>query len=97
MNAPLNKAEQDTATDMAVAKIEAIADQWAAAINLNEMVGYISTASRLMPSVPDCAREGFIVRQRQSIDAIVRQAFMQGFSCARNGLDGLIVKRGKKQ
>ena len=93
MTKPSDKSEQNAAMDL----MQAIADQWAEAINLNQMVQYLSAASRLLPSVPDHAREGFIKRQRQSIDALVRQAFMEGFVCARDGLDGLIVKREDSQ
>lgn len=88
MNTSSDRSEQNAAMDMAIAGIEAIADQWAEAINLNQMVEYISAVSRLKSSTPKDVRDKFIQRQRQSIDALVRQAFMEGFVCAHDGLDG---------
>lgn len=59
--------------------IEARADQWADEINLVEMVKALAHVGRLNPRAPTEIREKFIARQEAMIDALIRQAFIEGF------------------
>ena len=71
--------------DMSLAAIEGHADAWAARINLNAMIENATSPMRLTRRAPNDVREAFAKRMREQIDAIVRQAFIEG---AVNALDG---------
>lgn len=71
--------------DMSLAAIEGHADAWAELINLNAMIEHAVSPMRLSRKAPDDVRERFIKRMKEQIDAIVRQAFIEG---AVNALDG---------
>lgn len=71
--------------DMSLAAIEGHADAWAERINLNAMIENATSPMRLSRRVPDNVRDAFAKQMREQIDAIVRQAFIEG---AVNALDG---------
>ena len=67
------KAEQ------AIDWIDAKADEWAASFDLPAMVKNITHPMTLSASAPPHDRQRFRDRMEQSIDAIIRQAFVEGF------------------
>lgn len=71
--------------DMSLAAIEGYADAWAERINLNAMIENVVNPMKLNRNVPDDVKVSFAKRMREQIDAIVRQAFIEG---AVNALDG---------
>ena len=77
--------EWDPVADMSLAAIEAKADVWAEGINLNGMLENVISPMRLNRDAPDDVRESFIKRMREQMDAIVRQAFIEGVVNAMNG------------
>lgn len=54
------------------------ADEWSARVNLIGMIENAVSPMRLNRSVPDAVRESFRKRMIEQIDAIVRQAFVEG-------------------
>ena len=62
----------------AVEAPEVQADQWAAEVNLIGMIGNILQISNLSRGAPEALRQGLIARQQAEIDAIVREAFIEG-------------------
>lgn len=72
--------EQKAACDRAMDGLEAQADIWADNIDLVLIIKNIGDASRkLTDRMPQDIREGFINRQEANIDALVRQAYLEGF------------------
>lgn len=72
--------EQIAACERAMDGLEAQADIWADEINLVLIIKNIGNASRgLTDRMPRDIREGFINRQEANIDALVRQAYLEGF------------------
>lgn len=60
--------------------LEAQADIWADEVDLVVIIKNIGDASRkLTDRMPKAIREGFINRQEANVDAIVRQAYLEGF------------------
>lgn len=72
--------EQLAACERAMDGLEAQADIWADEIDLVLIIKNIGSASRgLNDRMPKDIREGFINRQEANIDALVRQAYLEGF------------------
>lgn len=72
--------EQIDASERAIDGLAAQADIWADEINLVVIVKNIGAASRgLTDRMPTDVREKFINRQEANIDALVRQAYLEGF------------------
>lgn len=72
--------EQTAACERVMDGLEAQADIWADEINLVLIIKNIGAASRgLTDRMPPDIREGFINRQESNIDALVRQAYLEGF------------------
>ena len=72
--------EQKAACERAMSGLEAQADIWADEIDLVLIIKNIGAASRgLNDRMPKDIREGFINRQEANIDALVRQAYLEGF------------------
>lgn len=72
--------EQIAACERVMDGFEAQADVWADEIDLVLIIKNIGVASRgLNDRMPADVREGFINRQEANIDALVRQAYLEGF------------------
>lgn len=72
--------EQIAASERAMDGLEAQADIWADEINLVLIIKNIGAASRgLTDRMPADIRNGFINRQEANIDALARQAYLEGF------------------
>lgn len=82
---PDTAAEAAAEADMSLAFIEGQADAWAERIGLNAMIENIACPMKLNRNVPDDVRESFTKRMKEQIDAMVRQAFIEG---ACNAMDG---------
>ena len=78
-------AETKAKADMCLSAIEGYADAWAKRINLNAMIENALSPMRLNQSVPNDVKAAFTKRMKEQVDAIVRQAFLEG---AVNALDG---------
>lgn len=80
MSEPDPTTEQIAASERAMDGLEAQADIWADEIDLVLIVKNIGAASRgLTDRMPPDIREGFINRQEANIDALARQAYLEGF------------------
>lgn len=79
--------------------LEAQADIWADEIDLVLIIKNIGAVSRgLNDRMPPDVREGFINRQEAHIDALVRQAYLEGFDRggeSRKAHDASKVKEAK--
>lgn len=64
--------------DHGLAILDALADVWAAEVNLTSMIKNAVSPARLNQNAPDDVREDFIHRMEVQIDAIARQAFVEG-------------------
>lgn len=62
----------------AIDALEAQSDQWAEQVNLRASIEHISHISRIANHVPMAAREKMIGRQKSLLDALMRQAFIEG-------------------
>lgn len=72
--------EQKAACERAMDGLEAQADIWAAEVRLVDQVKAMGDVSRGLPDrMPANVRNGFIDRQEAQIDAIARQAYLEGF------------------
>jgi hypothetical protein len=72
--------EQEAACERAMDFFEAQADIWADEIDLVFIIKNIGDVSRkLTDRMPLNIREGFINRQEANIDALMRQAYLEGF------------------
>jgi hypothetical protein len=54
------------------------ADQWAEEVNLTSMIKNATSPMELNRNAPDSVRHRFRLRMEAQIDAIVRQAFIEG-------------------
>ena len=59
--------------------MEAKSDLWAERVNLNDLIKNIVNVGRLKDGTPTDVRESFIKRQRELIDALMRQAYLEGY------------------
>jgi hypothetical protein len=73
-------------TDHGLAILDALADTWAAEVNLTAMIKNAVSPMRLNRGAPDDVRERFTARMEAQIDAIARQAFQEGAYRAITGL-----------
>lgn len=64
--------------DMALDQIEAESDAWAIEVHLMPTIKRIAHVSRLAQTVPRATREKMISRQEALMDAMMRQAFIEG-------------------
>lgn len=72
--------EQIAASERAIDGLAAQADIWADEIDLVVIIKSIGAASRaLTDRMPTDVREGFINRQEANVDALARQAYLEGF------------------
>ena len=85
----------DPSVDRSLPGMEALADAWGVEVSLPGMVTNIVSPMRLNKNVPNEVREDFIARMERQIDAIVKQAFIEGayrgctgaFDAVRAGYD----------
>jgi hypothetical protein len=70
--------------DIGIDILDGIADAWAEDINLHSMIKNVTSPMGLNRTVPDAVRDKFRNRMEAQIDAIVRQAFLEG---ALRGVD----------
>jgi hypothetical protein len=68
----------DPELDMSLAKLDALADVWAEEVNLTAMIKNVVSPMRLNRNAPKEVREKFTARMEAQIDAIMRQAFIEG-------------------
>lgn len=68
----------DERTDRAMTRLEARADEWSVEVDLPAMVRNVVSPMRLNKNAPEAVRENFTARMEQQIDAIVKQAFIEG-------------------
>lgn len=66
------------AEERALTRLDALADAWAVECDLPSMVKNIVSPMRLNRSAPDDVREHFIGRMESQIDALIRQAYVEG-------------------
>ena len=78
------------AVDMCLAGIEGHADAWAERINLNSMIENVASPMRLNRSAPAAVREAFSKRMKEQIDALIRQAYIEGAVDALSGFADMI-------
>lgn len=71
--------------DRALDHLEGRADLWSERVNLLAMIENVVSPMRLNRNVPDDVRESFRKRMIEQIDAIVRQAWVEG---ALEAIDG---------
>src|SRR3954453_163175 len=80
MSEPEPTPAQLAACERMMDGLEAQADIWAAEVSLVVMIKNIGDISRkLTDRMPKEIREGFINRQEAQVDAIARQAYLEGF------------------
>lgn len=85
---PARAASQTTAAGVAQAEramdaLEGLSDAWAAEVNLTAMIDNIVSPMGLNKSAPPEVRAEFTARMKTQIDAIVRQAYIEGAYRAR--------------
>jgi prophage DNA circulation protein len=81
MNNPVGNetmTDDERKASEAVDALEAESDRWAEQVNLLASIKHIAHISRLAPTVPVAAREKMIARQEALLDALMRQAFIEG-------------------
>lgn len=72
--------------DHGLAILDALADAWAAEIDLTSMIKNATSPMLLTARAPKAVRERFKHRMEVQIDAIARQAFIEGVYRAIAGL-----------
>lgn len=70
---------QIAAAERAMDGLEAQADIWADEVDLVLMIKNVVSPMRLSRNAPNDVREKFTARMEAQIDAIVRQAYLEGF------------------
>ena len=70
--------EDERKASEAIDAIEAESDIWAVEVGLMVSIKQIAHVSRLAPKVPHATREKMIARQEALMDALMRQAFIEG-------------------
>lgn len=76
------KAKADYGMDV----LDGMADAWAAEVNLTSIIKNATSPMRLNRNAPNDVRESFAHRMEVQIDAIARQAFIEGAFRAITGL-----------
>lgn len=69
--------EEAADADVSLTVLDALADRWAAEVNLTAMIKNAVSPMRLNRNAPDDVRQKFTARMEAQIDAIVRQAFIE--------------------
>lgn len=64
--------------ESALSALEGMADAWAESINLNGMVENVVSPMNLDASASQDIRAGFVKRAKEAIDALIRQAWIEG-------------------
>ena len=78
--------DQLAACERAMDGMEARADLWAVEIDLPKIIKNIARVTRGISSrMPAAVRERFIARQEANIDALVKQAFIEGMNLGCTG------------
>lgn len=72
------RRDPQTIADMQLNVIDAMADAWAAEVNLSAMIINATSPMRLNRNAPDDVRDRFHKRMIEQIDAIARQCFLEG-------------------
>lgn len=70
--------------DLGIDILDGLADVWVEEVNLTSMIKNVTSPMGLNRSAPDDVRQKFRDRMEAQIDAIVRQAFVEG---ALRGVD----------
>ena len=70
--------DPETRAGMLLNVLDGMADAWAVEVKLHELIGDATIPMKLNLSVPVSVREQFHRRMKEQIDAIVRQAFVEG-------------------
>lgn len=78
--------ETQAGVDHALAILDGLTDKWAAEVNLTAMIKNAVSPMGLNRNAPDDVRAKFKERMEQQIDAIARQAFIEGAYRAITGL-----------
>jgi hypothetical protein len=81
--------DEETKAGHAIDALDALADQWALEINLPFMVKAMASPMKLNNTCPADVKLGFQNRMEAQIDAMIRQAFVEGML---RGIDGVPVK-----
>ena|SRR5687768_1431299 len=72
--------EERADCELAMAELEAQADMWAVEIRLIDIIKIIGKCThKISRDMPDDIRVGYINRLEAYIDALMRQAYMDGF------------------
>lgn len=74
----MDDAEARAQADQSLAIFDALADKWAAEIDLTAAIKNAVSPMRLNRNAPDDVRASFTHRMEVQIDAIARQAFIEG-------------------
>lgn len=77
------KLTAEEKAERAMSGLEGMADKWAADVGLNDMIDNIASPMNLSPEASINTRQDFAKRMREQIDAIVRQAWIEGAYAAR--------------
>lgn len=72
--------------DHGMAVLDALADKWAAEVDLTSMIKNATSPMDLNAKAPDDVRQKFRLRMEAQIDAIARQSFIEGAYRAITGL-----------
>lgn len=72
--------------DHGMAILDALADKWAAEVDLTSMIKNATSPMELNRNAPDDVRQKFRLRMEAQIDAIARQSFIEGSYRAITGL-----------
>ncbi|MBK8467857.1 MAG: hypothetical protein IPL32_18755 [Chloracidobacterium sp.] len=68
----------DDRNNMRMDMLEGLADAWSAEVNLGDMIRNATSPMRLNRGAPADVVQGFHERMMAQVDAIARQAFMEG-------------------
>lgn len=68
----------DPKTDRAMARLESLADIWAEEIRLVDTIKNVTGPMKLNRDAPESVRDNFRHRMESQIDALMRQAFIEG-------------------
>lgn len=82
----MKQSEARAKADYSLAVLDGIADKWAEDINLTAMIKNATSPMNLNNAVPRDIKAKFKNRMEANIDAIVRQAFIEGACHALCGL-----------
>lgn len=74
--------EQQAAVDRVMDQLDALADAWAAEIELPKLIKAVTCPMDLRPSAPADVKQRFRNRMEAQIDAIVRQAYVEAYMAA---------------